>query len=109
MRVLVTGASGYIGAVMVPFLERAGHDVSTFDLGLYWGQDFTQGTPKPDRRDIRTASQADVDGFDAVVHLAALSNDPLGDLDPDLTYDINHVATVDFARMARTSPCLVQP
>lgn len=101
MRVLVTGASGYIGAVMTPYLASAGHDVATLDLGLYESGSFSDGVPGPDRRDIRTASLADVEGFSAVVHLAALSNDPLGNLNPDLTYDINHLATVEFARLAR--------
>lgn len=103
MRILVTGASGYIGAVMTPYLQDAGHDVATFDLGLYASGSFGAGVPRPDRRDIRTATLSDVEGFDAVIHLAALSNDPLGNLDPRLTYDINHVATVEFARMARSA------
>ena len=60
MRVLVTGASGYIGAVMTPYLAAAGHDVATFDLGLYESGSFSEGVPRPDRRDIRTASLADV-------------------------------------------------
>lgn len=101
MRVLVSGASGYIGAVMVPYLAAAGHDVSTLDLGLYGSGSFGDGVPLPDKRDIRTATIADVERFDAVVHLAALSNDPLGDLNPELTYDINHRATVEFARLAK--------
>lgn len=103
MRVLVTGASGYIGAVMVPCLAAADHDVSTLDLGLYRSGSFSNGVPLPDRRDIRTATVADVEGFDAVIHLAALSNDPLGNLNPDLTYEINHLATVEFARLARSA------
>lgn len=101
MRVLVTGASGYIGAVLIPYLAAAGHDVATFDLGLYESGSFSDGVPRPDRRDIRTARLEDVEGFEAVVHLAALSNDPLGNLNPDLTYGINHLATVEFARLAR--------
>lgn len=101
MRVLVTGASGYIGAVMTPYLVAAGHDVSTLDLGLYESGSFSDGAPLPDHRDIRTANLGDVEGVGAVIHLAALSNDPLGNLNPDLTYDINHLATVEFARLAR--------
>ena len=82
MRVLITGASGYIGAVMTPYIAAGGHDISTFDLGLYRTGVFTDGTPPPDFRDIRTATVADVEGFDAIVHPAALSNDPVGNLDP---------------------------
>lgn len=101
MRVLVTGSSGYIGSVMVPYLQAAGHEIATLDLGLYHSGTFAVGVPEADGRDIRTATLADVEGFDAVVHLAALSNDPIGNLNPELTYDINHVATVEFARLAR--------
>lgn len=101
MRILVTGSSGYIGAVMVPSLVAAGHEVSTLDLGLYEAGSFSPGTPEPDRRDIRTATIADVEGFDGVVFLAALSNDPLGNLDEDITYGINHTATVRFAALAK--------
>ncbi len=101
MRTLVTGASGYIGAVMVPFLRAAGHDVETFDLGLYRSGAFAPGVPTPDGRDIREATVGDLEGFDAVVHLAALSNDPVGNLNPDLTYEINHRATTAFASLAR--------
>jgi nucleoside-diphosphate-sugar epimerase len=101
MKVLVSGASGYIGAVMVPYLAKAGHEIATLDLGLYSAGAFADGVPIADRRDIRTATLNDLEGFDAVIHLAALSNDPLGNLNPDLTYDINHIATVEFARLAR--------
>jgi len=86
---------------MVPYLAEAGHDVSTFDLGLYESGSFTNDVPIPDKRDIRTATMRDVEGFDAVVHLAALSNDPVGNLNADLTYAINHTATIEFARLAR--------
>lgn len=103
MRILVTGSSGYIGAVMVPYLVAAGHHVETFDLGLYEQGSFSAGVPTADGRDIRSATPDDVEGFDAVVHLAALSNDPLGNLDSSLTYAINHEATVDFARLAKAA------
>ena len=103
MRVLVTGSDGYIGRVLVRRLEAAGHDVVGLDSGWFAGCDFgedgvnAQGSPA----DIRDAAVADLEGFDAVVHLAAISNDPLGDLDPDCTYAINHRASVRLARLAR--------
>src|SRR6266545_1995471 len=103
MRVLITGHLGFIGAVMVPLVQKAGHEVTGLDIGLYDGCDF--GSPAAPIREIR-ADLRDVDGsllkgFDAVIHLAALSNDPLGDLDAQLTYDINHLATVRLASLAR--------
>ena len=86
MRVLITGHLGFIGAVMVPLVQKAGHEVTGLDIGLYDGCDF--GPPAAPIREIRTDLR-DVDGsllkgFDAVIHLAALSNDPLGDLDAQL-------------------------
>lgn len=106
MKVLVTGHKGYIGTVMVPMLQQAGHDVTGlagFDTDLYekctFGDDFE--TIKSIRKDIRRAERKDMEGFDAVIHLAGLSNDPLGDLNPDLTYDINHLASVHLATIAK--------
>jgi nucleoside-diphosphate-sugar epimerase len=101
LRILLTGSSGYIGAVLAPRLEKAGHDVVGLDLGLYEESSFSAGTPKPDRRDLRELTPNDVEGFDAVICLAALSNDPIGDLDKDLTYGINHRATVGLAKLAK--------
>ena len=103
MRVLITGHLGFIGAVMVPLVQQAGHDVTGLDCGLYDECDF--GAPVVPIREIR-ADIRDVDadlirGFDAIIHLAALSNDPLGDVDAQLTYDINHLATVRLASLAR--------
>src|SRR5262245_21735824 len=103
MRILVTGNLGYIGTRMVPLLRAAGHDVVGLDSDLYeqctFGDDPAPVTTL--RKDLRDAQAADLEGFDAVVHLAALSNDPLGNLDPELTFDINWRGTVHLARLAR--------
>src|SRR5208337_1675241 len=103
MKVLLTGHKGYIGAVAGPVLRSAGHDVVGLDTDLYANCDFgeaTSGIPEI-RKDIRDLTKADLKGFDAVVHLAALSNDPLGNLDTDLTYDINHRASIRLAELAK--------
>jgi nucleoside-diphosphate-sugar epimerase len=103
MKVLLTGHKGYIGALAGPLLLAAGHTAIGLDTDLFAGCDF--GEPPEEipeiRKDIRDLTEADLDGFDAVVHLAALSNDPLGDLDADLTYDINHRASVRLAELAK--------
>jgi len=101
MNVLVVGASGYIGSVLVPILEAAGHAVDTLDLGWYADATFSPGSPPPDRRDTRNVTGDAFSGFDAVVFLAAISNDPLGDLDAELTLGINHRATVLAANLAK--------
>src|SRR4051812_23438664 len=104
MKVLVTGHKGYIGNVLVPMPLEAGHDVTGLDSGLYRGCGMHNETDKlvagldTDLRDIR-ADQ--LEGFEAVIHLAALSNDPLGDLDANLTYDINWHASVRLAKLAK--------
>jgi nucleoside-diphosphate-sugar epimerase len=103
VKVLLTGHQGYIGAVAVPMLGSAGHEVVGLDTDLFAGSNF--GGPFPAipeiRKDLRDLTLADLRGFDAVVHFAALSNDPLGNLDPQLTYDINHLASVQLARLAK--------
>jgi nucleoside-diphosphate-sugar epimerase len=103
MTILVTGHRGYIGAVLTPRLQALGREVIGLDSGLYGGCDF--GDPAPDvptiGDDIRDVTVGDLVGFDAVIHLAALSNDPLGNLDRELTYDINHRAVVRLAAAAK--------
>ncbi|MFF8643133.1 NAD-dependent epimerase/dehydratase family protein [Streptomyces sp. NPDC015345] len=103
MRVLLTGHQGYLGTVMAPVLTAAGHDVVGLDAGLF--ADCVLGPPPADPQghqvDLRDVTADHVAGVDAVIHLAALSNDPLGSLAPDLTYDINHHASVRLARLAR--------
>jgi nucleoside-diphosphate-sugar epimerase len=103
MRILVTGHKGYIGSVMVPHLQQAGHDVVGLDSDFYEACTFGDGLPRVReiRKDIRDVETRDLESFDAVVHLAALSNDPLGDLNPELTYDINHRGTVHVAARAK--------
>jgi nucleoside-diphosphate-sugar epimerase len=103
MRVLVTGHKGYIGAVAAPMLSSAGHEVVGLDTDLFAGCDFGNAAPEiPElRKDLRDLTKADLMGFDAVVHFAALSNDPLGDLNPGITYEINHVGSMRLARAAK--------
>ena len=103
MKVLLTGHKGYIGAVAGPILRSAGHEVSGLNTDLFAGCDFGTALPAiPEvRKDLRDLTRADLEGFDAVVHLAALSNDPLGNLDSQLTYDINHLASVKLAKLSK--------
>lgn len=103
MRVLVTGHQGYIGTVLVPMLIAAGHDVVGLDSDLYERSTFGEGLPTiPSiKKDVRDVTIKDVEGFEAVLHLAGLSNDPLGNLNPELTYDINYRATVHLATLAK--------
>ncbi|WP_031023651.1 NAD-dependent epimerase/dehydratase family protein [Streptomyces sp. NRRL WC-3725] len=103
MRVLLTGHQGYLGTVMAPVLTAAGHEVVGLDAGLF--ADCVLGPapadPRGHRVDLRDVTADHLAGVDAVIHLAALSNDPLGSLAPELTYDINHHASVRLARLAR--------
>ncbi len=102
MRVLLTGSAGYVGAVTRIVLEREGHEVVGLDTALYEGCDLGAAPPPPELRlDVRDVGKEHLDGYDAVVHLAALSNDPIGELDAALTYEINHEATVRLAELAR--------
>lgn len=104
MKVLLTGADGYIGAIMGPKLVEAGHDVTGIDTGYYrrgWLFDDAKSHPRVISRDLRNITAADLEGYDAVVHLSELSNDPIGENDPDLTMQINHLGSVGLAKKAR--------
>lgn len=103
MKILLTGHKGYIGAVAGPVLRAAGYEVVGLDTDLFAGCEFGAASEQiPEvRKDLRLLAKSDVEGFDAVVHLAALSNDPLGNLDANLTYDINHHASVRLAELAK--------
>lgn len=106
MRVLVAGERGYIGAVLVPFLRAAGHAVDGLDLGLYEGCDLgpaLEGTGQHQSRDMRDVTPAELAGYDAVLCLAALSNDPVGDLNPAATYSVNLDGTLNLARAAKNA------
>jgi nucleoside-diphosphate-sugar epimerase len=105
MRVLVTGHQGYLGTVMVPILQAAGHEVTGLDSGFFAECVLGPDPQDPDtiRVDLRDVAIEQLIGFDAVVHLAALSNDPLGALAPEITYDINHHASVRLARLAKAA------
>jgi nucleoside-diphosphate-sugar epimerase len=105
MRILLTGHKGYIGAVAATVLESAGHQVVGLDTDFYDGCDFgpaARAIPEI-RKDLRDLKKEDLQGFDAVMHFAALSNDPIGNLDPKLTFDINHHASVHLAELAKAS------
>lgn len=102
MKVLLTGHKGYIGSVLAPVLREHGHDVVGLDSDLFEGCDFGPVESIPTLRlDLRDVQVDHLVGFDAVLHLAALSNDPLSDLDPGLTYAINHLASVRLATLAK--------
>ena len=105
MKILLTGHQGYIGAVASSMLRSFGHDVVGLDTDLYAGSTF--GEPSPAipgiRKDLRNLTVADLQSFEAVLHLAALSNDPIGNLNPQLTYEINHLASVKLAKLAKAA------
>jgi nucleoside-diphosphate-sugar epimerase len=103
MRVLITGHNGYIGSVLAPLVQAAGHDVVGLDTFLFEKATLGQEPAQIDslRMDLRDVQVDDLRGFDAVMHLAALSNDPLGDVNPQVTFDINHLGSVRLARLAK--------
>lgn len=105
IRILVTGHLGYIGTVLVPVLQKSGHYVVGCDSDLYERCTYEAGGQIAEvpslAKDVRDILSRDLDGFDALIHLAALSNDPLSDLDSEVTYNINHRATVRLAKMAK--------
>lgn len=104
MRLLLSGHEGYIGRILAPMLLHAGHEVTGLDSGLFDGCDFGRVPPLPMpamRMDVRDVTADHLGGFDAVLHLAGISNDPLGDLAPEVTFDINWHASVRLARLAK--------
>jgi nucleoside-diphosphate-sugar epimerase len=103
MKLLVTGHNGYIGSVLIDMLLEAGHRVTGLDTYFFEGCTFGPDSAAIPaiRKDLREVSAHDLEGFDAVLHLAALSNDPLGNLNADLTFAINHAASVELARLAK--------
>lgn len=107
MKLIVTGVEGYIGCLLAPRLIARGHEIAGLDTGFYregWlfsDRKLVDGFPRLINRDIREITPDDLRGIDAVVHLAELSNDPLGENDPDVTFEINHRASVRLAKLAR--------
>lgn len=107
MRLFVTGVEGYIGSVLAPYLMREGHEVVGLDTGyyrdgwLYTDARFWDRFPTLILKDLRLITKEDVQGFDAVVHLAELSNDPLGENNPEITHEINHQGSVNLARKSK--------
>lgn len=106
MKILVTGTEGYIGSLLAPLLIQEGHEVIGLDTGFYkvgWLYNGTKVTAKTLNKDIRHITTEDLQGVEAVVHMAELSNDPLGQLAPDITYDINHKGSVHIAKLAKAA------
>jgi len=107
MKILITGTEGYIGSRLAPLLISAGHDVTGLDAGyyrdgwLYSSPNDVPSTPRTLTKDLRKVEERDLEGFDAMIHLAELSNDPLGENRPEVTYQINHIGSVRLAQMAK--------
>jgi nucleoside-diphosphate-sugar epimerase len=103
MKIMVTGDRGYIGAVLVPTLKEKGYDVVGYDSGYFSEnllEHFDEDYPRV-TKDIRDIAKEDLEGVDGIIHLAGLSNDPLGELSPELTEDINYNGTMRLAEMAK--------
>lgn len=104
MKILVTGTDGYIGSLLGSVLMDRGHEVVGIDTGFYrdgWLYNAVKQSPRWIRKDIRDITEKDLEGFDAVAHLAELSNDPLGKLNNDITYEINHIGSVELAKKCK--------
>src|SRR5690348_1048751 len=102
-KIFVTGHLGYIGVHLIELLKAQGHYVAGCDLNLFEGCSWEPFT-RPDRefiQDLRSLSSKDLEGFDCIMHLAAISNDPMGDLDPSITYGINREGTKELAEKAK--------
>ena len=106
MKILVTGTEGYLGSLLAPVLMQRGHDVTAVDTGFYkvgWLFNGSRLTPRTLNKDIRHITADDLDGIDAIVHMAELSNDPTGELAPHITYEINHKGSVRLAQLAKAA------
>lgn len=104
MKVLVTGTEGYLGCLFAPLLLEHGHEVTAVDTGFYkvgWLYNGIQQTARTLNKDIRHITLEDLQGIEAIVHMAELSNDPTGQLAPNITYDINHKGSVRLAQLAK--------
>jgi nucleoside-diphosphate-sugar epimerase len=105
MKVLVTGHQGYIGTILMPLLSAAGHEITGLDSGLFSHANLgpAPSATRELRMDVRDVDESHIEGIDAVIHLAGISNDPLGDLNPESTYEINHRASVRLAEVAKAA------
>ena len=103
MKILITGNLGYIGSVLTAYLEKDGYEVTGFDVG-YYKDNLVLDTKAPKNqilKDLRDVNENDLENIDAVIHLASLSNDPLGEFNPDLTNQINNICTINLAKIAK--------
>ncbi len=106
MKILVTGTEGYLGSLLAPLLMQRGHEITAVDTGFYksgWLYHGAPLTPRTLNKDIRHLTRDDLEGIAAVVHMAELSNDPLGELSPHITYEINHLGSVHLAQLAKAA------